>query len=92
VFTCVKNSIACVDLLLRDDFEMTAVEVKGMDTKYTCEIVGIYRAPCEDKRVIERLAARTANLRNSPKRSMTGGDLNLPQVEWNGNTERTGGT
>jgi hypothetical protein len=27
-----------------DDFEMITVEVKGMDPKYTWEIIGIYRA------------------------------------------------
>ena len=27
---------------------MIAVEVKGMDLKYTWEIIGIYRAPNED--------------------------------------------
>lgn len=30
---------------------MIAVEVKGMDPKYTWEIVGIYRAPHEDMQV-----------------------------------------
>jgi hypothetical protein len=30
---------------------MIAVEVKGMDSKYTWGIVGIYRAPHEDMRV-----------------------------------------
>jgi hypothetical protein len=34
---------------------MIAVEVKGRDTKFTWEIVGIYTAPNEDMRDIERL-------------------------------------
>jgi len=38
---------------------MSAVEVKDMVAKYTWEIIGIYRVPYEDMRVIERLAART---------------------------------
>ena len=38
---------------------MIAVEVKGMDPKYTWEIIGVYRAPNEDMLAIERLAART---------------------------------
>jgi hypothetical protein len=43
-------------------------------------------------RVIERVAARTGYLRNSTKRSIIGGDLNLPQANWNGNAEGTRGT
>ena len=38
------------------------------------EFVGIYRAPYEDTRVIEMLAARTGFLGNSMKRSIIGGD------------------
>jgi hypothetical protein len=34
---------------------------------------------------MERLAARTAYTRNSTKRSIIEGDLNLPYVDWNGN-------
>jgi hypothetical protein len=50
VFICVKNYIACAELGVDDDFE------KGRDPKFsTWEVVGIYRAPNEDKRVIERL-------------------------------------
>jgi hypothetical protein len=41
---------------VEDDFEI-AVEVRGRDPKFTLEIVGIYRAPNEDMRFIERLAA-----------------------------------
>jgi hypothetical protein len=37
-----------------EDFEMIAVEVKGRDPKFAWEIVGTYRAPSEDMRVIER--------------------------------------
>ena len=38
---------------------MNTVEVKGMDPKYTWEIIGIYRAPAEAMLAIERLARRT---------------------------------
>ena len=68
---------------------MIAVEVKGSNPKCTWEIVGIYTAPNEDRRVIERLAALTGFLGNSMKRSIIGGDLNLPQVDWKGTAERT---
>jgi hypothetical protein len=56
VFICVKNIITCSGLWVEDDFEIIAVEVKVSDPKYTWEIVGIYRAPNEDIRFIERLA------------------------------------
>jgi hypothetical protein len=69
-----------------DEFEILAFEIKGSDPKYTWEIVGIYRAPNEDIRVIEKLAARTGF---SIKHSIIGGDLNLPQVDWKGVTEGT---
>ena len=56
--------------------------VNGTDRKYTWEIVGIYRAPNEDMQVIERLATWSGSLGNSMKRSIIGGDLNLPNVGW----------
>jgi hypothetical protein len=86
---CVKNNIVYSELWVDDEFETTAVEVKGSDPKRTWEIIGIYTAPKEDVRVIERLAARTGFLGNSMKRSIIGGDLNLPQVEWKGIAEGT---
>jgi hypothetical protein len=78
VFICVKIYIACAEQWVDEDFEMIAVEVKGRDPKFTWEIVGIYRAPNEDMRLIERLAARTDQLGNSTKRGIIVGDLNLP--------------
>jgi len=89
VYICIKNNIACSELWVDDEFEMIAVEVKGSDPKCTWEIVGIYRAPKEDVWVIKRLAARTGFLGNSMKRSIIGGDLNLPQVDWKGPAEGT---
>ena len=77
MFICVKNYIDCRELWTDEDFETIAVEVKGRDTTFTCEIVGIYRAPNEDMRVIERLATRTDCTGNSTKNSIIGGDLNL---------------
>ena len=87
VFICVKNNIACSELWVDDEFEIIAVEIKGSDPKCTWEIVGIYRAPNEDTRVIEKLAARTGFLGNSTKRSIIGGDLNGSQVDWKGIVE-----
>jgi hypothetical protein len=81
VFICVKNNFACSELWVDDEFEILAVEVKGSDPKCTWEIVGIHRAPNEDIRVIEKLAARTGFLGNSTKRSIIGGNLNLTQVD-----------
>jgi hypothetical protein len=84
VFICVKNNIACSELWVDDDFEIITVDVRGSDPKITWETVGIYRAPHEDIRVIERLAARTSFLGNSTKQSIIGSDLNLPQVDGKG--------
>ena len=91
VFICVKNIIASTELWVDEDFEMIAVEVKGMDPKYTWEIIGIYRTPNEGMLAIERLTARCLPTRNSTKRSIIGGDLNLPQAEWKENAERANG-
>jgi hypothetical protein len=52
---------------------MIAIEVRGRDPKSAWEIVGIYRAPNDDMRVMERLAARTNVTGNSTKRSIIGG-------------------
>ena len=59
VFICVKNYIDCRELWVDEDFEMIVIEVKGRDPKFTWEIVGIYRAPNDDMRVMERSAAQT---------------------------------
>jgi hypothetical protein len=74
-----------VELWVDEDFEMIAVEVKGRDPKLKWEIVGIYRAPNENMRVMERLAARTDYLGSPTKCSIIGGNLNLPCADWNGN-------
>jgi len=64
VSICVKNIIASMELWADDDFEMIEVEVKGMDPKYTWEIIGICRAPNEGVLAIERFAARNLTTRN----------------------------
>jgi len=35
VFICVKNYIDCRELWSDEDFEMTAIEVDGRDSKFT---------------------------------------------------------
>ena len=65
-----------------EDFEIKAIEIKGTNPKSTWEIVGIYSAPNEDMRAIERLEARTGSTGNCTKPSIIGGDLNLPYVDW----------
>jgi len=60
---------------------MLAVEVKGRNTKFTWEVIGMYRTPNEDMRAVERLAARTGYAGNSTKRNVIGGDLNLPYAD-----------
>jgi hypothetical protein len=92
VFISVKNYINCRDVWADEHFEMIAVEVKGRDPKFTWEIVGIYRAPNEEMRVIERLAARTDYIGNFTKRSIIGAALNLPCADWNGNSGGNNGT
>jgi len=91
VFICVKNCNVCAELWVDEGLEIIAVAVKGMDPKHTWAIIGIYRAPYEDTRLIEILAARTGFSRNSTKRSITSRDLNLPQADWNGNAKGTSG-
>jgi hypothetical protein len=66
-FFCVKNNTASRELWVDDDFEMIAVEVKGMNPKYTWEIVGIYRVPNVEMLAKETLAARTLPTRNLTK-------------------------
>ena len=73
MFICVKNYIYCRELWTDEDFEMIAVEVKGRNPKFTWDIVGTYRTPNEDMRVIERLAARTGYRGNSTKPCIIGG-------------------
>ena len=82
LFICVKNDITCSELWVDDTYEIIAVEVNGRDPKDKWEILGVYRAPNEDLRAIERLAERTGYLTNCMKQSIIEGDLNLPQVDW----------
>jgi hypothetical protein len=89
VFICIKTYIACAEVWVDKDFEMNAVEVQGMDPKYTWEIRGIYRAPYDNMWVTERLAGQTGYLQNSTKHSIIRGDLILAQEDCNGSAEGT---
>jgi len=71
---------------------MIAEEVKGGNPKFAWEVVGVYRAPNEDMRAIDLLAARTGFTGNCTERSIIGGDLNLPYSDWNGNAGGNTGT
>jgi hypothetical protein len=82
VFICIKNNITCSELWVDDQFEILAVEVKGRDPNFTWEIVSSYRSPNDDIRAIEKLAAQTELVGNFKKRSILGGNLNLPHVDW----------
>jgi len=70
---------------------MIAVVVKGTDPKITREIVGIYRAPNEDMRLLEKLAERTRYMGRTTKRSIIEGDLNLLYADWNDHVEKSRG-
>jgi 5-formaminoimidazole-4-carboxamide-1-beta-D-ribofuranosyl 5'-monophosphate synthetase len=59
VFIFVKNNIASAELCINDDFEMIAIELKGMDAKYKQQIISIYRTPNDDMLAIERSVAYT---------------------------------
>ena len=69
---CVKNYIDCRKLWDDDDFEMVEFDIKGRNPKFTFEKVGNYRAPNEDMRVLERLAAGTGYIGNYAKDSNVG--------------------
>ena len=87
VFICPKNHIVCRQIWMDEDFEMMAVEVKSRNHKIIWVIVGLYRAPNEDTRFLERLVAHTHCTKNSAKCSINGGNRNLPHVDWNGNRD-----
>ena len=89
MFICVKNYITCAELWVHEVYETITVDVKGRDLKNTWEIVGIYRSPNEDMRVLEKLADWTRYSRRTTMRSITGGDLNLPYADWNGLVEKS---
>jgi hypothetical protein len=78
VFICEKTYITCSELWVDEVYEMTAVEVKGRDPNTTWETVGIYRAPNQDMRLLEKLADRTGYVGRTTKRSIIEGELNLP--------------
>ena len=72
-------------------YEMIAVEII-QGSKNTWEIVVICRAPNEDMRFLEKLADWTGYTGRITKRSIIGGDLNLPYADWNRHAENLGGT
>jgi hypothetical protein len=49
---------------------VVAVEIKDRNPKFTWKVVGIYRTPNEDMRVVEGLAAPTGSTENCTKRSI----------------------
>jgi len=81
-FIAVKNIIDSTEVCVDVDFEMIAVEVKGMDFKYAWLTTGIYRAPNYDMLAIERSTVRTLPKRNLTKRNILDGGLNLPHAVW----------
>jgi hypothetical protein len=84
VFICVKNCITCAEQFFGEVCEMIAVEVKCMDPKNTWEIVGVYRPPNGDLRLLEKLADWTRNMGRTMKRRIIGGKLEptLCGFEW----------
>jgi len=70
---------------------MISVEVKGKDSKYTWEIIDIYRAPNEDMLAIERLAAHTSPTRYLTKQNFIGDNLNLSPADGKGGAEMASG-
>jgi hypothetical protein len=62
------------------NFQMVAVEIKGRNPKFTWEVVGVYRAPNDDMRVVEKLAPRTGCTVNCTKLSIIEGDFNIPHL------------
>ena len=81
MFICVKNYITFAELQVDEVYELIAAEVNGRDPKNTWEAVGIYRSPNNDVRLLEKLADWTGYMGRTMKRSIIGGDLNLPYVD-----------
>jgi hypothetical protein len=76
IFICVTNVIVSTEVWVDADFEMIAIDVQGMDAKYTWEIISIYKDPNDDMMGIERSADRTLLTGNLKKRYFIGCDLN----------------
>jgi hypothetical protein len=89
---CVKPNSTCAEVWVDELYEMTAVDVKGRDPKTPWEIVGIYRAPNENTRVLEKLTDRTGHSVRTTYRCFIGGVLNLRYADWNGHAEKPRGT
>ena len=74
-----------------DEREILAVEVTGKNAKHKCEIIGIYRAANGDTMAVERLISHISLMRNLARRSIIGGDLNLPDANWAGDAGKENG-
>jgi hypothetical protein len=91
VFICVKNYITFAEQWVDEVYEMIAVEIKGKGPNIMLEIVGLYRVPNEDMRLLEKLADWAGYMRTT-KHSIIGGDLNLFYADWNSHVEKSRGT
>lgn len=81
VFIMVRDKFESRVLFTEDIVEMMGVRVElerggGMD------ILGLYRVGNHE--VLERLIERVREVENSERVLLIGGDLNLPEVNWNG--------
>lgn len=84
VFICVKNCYKSLELWSDAECEMLAVEVQGRNVRDTWEIIGMYRAPGENTKILQKLVERTRVGTSGSRQVIIGGDLNIPQVKWDG--------
>jgi hypothetical protein len=83
----VFNFITCTGLWVDEDVVMSAVEVKGMDPKYSRELTDVYGAPNEHMLTIRRSAARTQVSETQLHRRR----FELTSGGWNGDAGKTSG-
>ncbi len=84
MFICVKNCFKSVELWSDLECEMIAVEVHGKNDRDTWEIIGMYRPPGENMSILQKLVERTRVGIRENRQLIIGGDLNLPQIQWEG--------
>ena len=83
VFIAVKSALTNSRLWVDETYEMISVKVTC--DKTNIQIVGIYRPPREDSKIIDKLEMYLRDQSNT-KNCITviGGDLNMPKIKWDG--------
>ncbi|KAJ4442434.1 hypothetical protein ANN_04020 [Periplaneta americana] len=87
VFICVKECLQSAENFKGSEFEMVGVVIVDDYSRNILHIIGLYRAPKEGLNVLCKIRDMLENRHIHGQYLIVAGDLNLPQVNWQGTIE-----